>query len=381
MQHRRFKNTCITRGKALISCVLIFAITLSTLQLPSIACADELNEAISTLTSLDSEWEGVVSQTESDDSETIYTEDGRPLYEGASDTIYIYNALQTAVSRQDDAADQPVLTGDGDAETFGTGQPIYAPGSDELLTYSPEHTYVYVDGWDEGLEDAGENNNVVVGDEQGAQEEPDAEKDEPVEKNDAAGKDVVETEPTEDSAEKGAESDEVDLLADGDDTEAYNSLSGRDYVGQVTKQIGDETYILIGNEQQLRAIGSNKDVVGGEVYRIRQRWVIDSILSGHYEDDPDALPELVYRGDADLQIGEKLRDSSVPSGTEWDTGKAAAYRYYRIDGSSEEDVDERVNTGLTYGATANYIIFRDIDLRGADWTPITFSGTMIGAKS
>ena len=334
-----------------------------------------------------SEVEGVSVQTADGQSGVTYTADGRPLYESASDTIYIYNALQTAVASGDDAASQPVLTGDGDAETFGTGQPIYAEGATEPLTYSPEHTYVYVDGWDEGLEDAGDNNNVVVSDEPEAQEETDAEKDEqaekdePVEKNDAAGKDVVKTEPTEDSAEKNDESDEVDLLADGDETEAYNSLSGRDYVGQVTKQIGDETYILIGNEQQLRAIGSNKDVVGGEVYRIRQHRVFDSIVSWHYEDDPDALPELVYRGDADLQIGEKLRDSSVPSGTEWDTGKAAAYRYYRIDGSSEEDVDERVNTGLTYGATANYIIFRNINLDGADWTPITFSGTMIGAKS
>lgn len=324
---------------------------------------------------------GVESSSPYADDGGTYTADGRPLYESASDTIYIYNALQTAVSRQEDAADQPVLTGDGDAETFGTGQPIYVEGSDEPLTYSPEHTYVYADGWDEGLEDAGENNNVVVSDEPEAQEESDAEKDEPVEKNDAAGKDVVETEPTEDSAEKSTESDEVDLLADGDETEAYNSLSGRDYVGQVTKQIGEETYILIGNEQQLRAIGSNKDVVGGEVYRIRQRRAPDSILSGHYEDDPDASPELVYRGDADLQIGEELRDSAVPSGLEWDAGKVARYRYYRINGSAEEDVDERVNTGLTYGATASYIIFRDIDLKGADWTPITFSGTMIGAKS
>lgn len=324
---------------------------------------------------------GVESSSPYADDGVTYTADGRPLYESASDTIYIYNALQTAVARQEDAADQPVLTGDGDAETFGTGQPIYAEDSDEPLTYSPEHTYVYVDGWDEGLEDAGDNNNVVVGDEPEDQEESDAEKDEPVEKNDAAGKDVVETEPTEDSAEKSTESDEVDVLADGDETEAYNSLSGRDYVGQVTKQIGDETYILIGNKQQLRAIGSNKDVVGGEVYRIRQHWVVDSILSGHYEDDPDASPELVYRGDADLQIGEELRDSAVPSGSEWDAGKVAEYRYYRINGSAEEDVDERVNTGLTYASDANYIIFRDINLKGADWTPITFSGTMIGAKS
>lgn len=322
---------------------------------------------------------GVESSSLYADDGVTYTADGRPLYESASDTIYIYNAFQTAVSRQDDAADQPVLTGDGDAETFGTGQPIYAEGSDEPLTYSPEHTYAYVDGWDEGLEDAGDNNNVVVSDEPEAQEESDAEKDEPVEKNDAAGEDVVETEPTEDSAEKSTESDEVDLLADGDETEAYNSLSGRDYVGQVTKEINGTTYILIGNKQQLRAIGSNKDVVGGEVYRIRQHRVPDAILSGHYEDDPDASPELVYRGDADLQIGEELRDSAVPSGSEWDAGKF--YRYYRINGSAEEDVDERVNTRLTYGATASYIIFRDIDLSGSNWTPLMFSGKMIGAKA
>lgn len=391
MQHRRFNNTCITRGKALISCILVFSITLSTLQLPSIACADELNEAVSTLTSLDSEWEGVVSQTESDDSETIYTADGRPLYEGASDTIYIYNALQTAVSRQDDAADQPVLTGDGDAETFGTGQPIYAPGSDEPLTYSPEHTYVYADGWDEGLEDAGENNNVVVSDEPEAQEESDAEKDEqakkdePVEKNDAAGKDVAETEPTEDSAEKSTESDEVDVLADGDETEAYNSLSGRDYVGQVTKQIGDETYILIGNEQQLRAIGSDKPVIGGPVYRIAQ----EHHLVGGWKDEEGASPELLYPGDADLGAntglrGEDIDDDNGHSGDITETFNDY-YKYFTIgdDGARNGDVKNNaaVNTGLTYSADANYIIFRNINLDGADWTPITFSGTMIGAKS
>lgn len=386
MQHRRFNNTCITRGKALISCILVFSITFSTLQLPSIACADELNEAVSTPTSLESEWGGVVSQTESDDSETIYTEDGRPLYEGASDTIYIYNALQTAVSRQDDAADQPVLTGDGDAETFGTGQPIYAPGSDEPLTYSPEHTYVYADGWDEGLEDAGENNNVVVSDEPEAQEESDAEKDEqakkdePVEKNDAAGKDVVETESTGDSVEKSTESDEVDVLADGDETEAYNSLSGRDYVGQVTKQIGDETYILIGNEQQLRAIGSNKKVIGGAVYRVEQHRVWDGLKS-HLEDKPGAEHKLVYIGDADLRSGEELRNDDVLVGSHYDALAVKYYRYYVDAGGTQSEDEGIANTGLRYASDANYIIFRDINLSGANWTPITFSGTMIGAKS
>ncbi len=339
-----------------------------------------------------SEWGGVASelggssvQTAGEQSGVTYTADGRPLYESASDTIYIYNALQTAVARQEDAADQPVLTGDGDAKTFGTGQPIYAEDSDEPLTYSPEHTYVYADGWDEGLEDAGDNNNVVVSDEPEVQEESDAEKDEPVEKNDAAEKDVAEIEPTENSAEKSTESDEVDLLADGDETEAYNSLSGRDYVGQVTKQIGDETYILIGNEQQLRAIGSDKPVIGGPVYRIAQ----EHHLVGGWKDEEGASPELLYPGDADLGANTGLRGEGIDD----DNGYGADitetfndyYKYFTIgdDGARNGDVKNNaaVNTRLTYSADANYIIFRDIDLKSANWTPITFSGTMIGAKS
>lgn len=388
MQHRRFKNTCITRGKALISCVLIFAITLSTLQLPSIACADELNEAISTLTSLDSEWEGVVSQTESDDSETIYTEDGRPLYEGASDTIYIYNALQTAVASGDDAASQPVLTGDGDAETFGTGQPIYAEGSDEPLTYSPEHTYVYVDGWDEGLEDAGENNNVVVSDNQdSADRNEEAEKDDQAEKDEAADS-TSENEP----AEKANASNGVELLAD--EEEAYNSLSGRDYVGQVTKEINGTTYILIGNEQQLRAIGSGKKVYNGQVWSVQEvcKYIFPKL---EWVEVEGAEKQLVYPGDADLGANEKLNASDFNDHD--DQYLVEGYtrnRYFTYDENNNRvnlgDSGSLVNTGLTYSSDANYIIFRDIDLskdaekgvtEDAEWKPLMFTGTMIGAKA
>ena len=331
-----------------------------------------------------SEWGGVASevggasaQSATGQSDVTYTADGRPLYESASDTIYIYNALQTAVSRQEDAADQPVLTGDGDAETFGTGQPVYADGSDEPLTYGSEHTYAYVDGWDEGLKDAGENNNIVVNDEQNT-----AEKNEQAEKDDDAEKDIVETESIEDSAEKNEESDEVDLLADGDEAEAYNSLSGRDYVGQVTKQIGDETYILIGNEQQLRAIGSGKKVIGGPVYSIEQYWHVE-IGNDGYRDVDGAEPKLVYSGDADLGVGESLRDQDVPDNDyHIDTTRT---KYFTLDtnGKRNDDIEnaDAVNTGLTYSATANYIIFRDIDLSSSNWTPLMFSGKMLGAKA
>ena len=48
------------------------------------------------------------------------------------------------------------------------------------------------------------------------------------------------------------------------------------------------------------------------------------------------------------------------------------------------EIDPNLNiddaTGQTYAPNANYIIFRDIDLGSANWTPLTFQGTMIGAK-
>ena len=43
---------------------------------------------------------------------------------------------------------------------------------------------------------------------------------------------------------------------------AATALGGRDFEGQVTKEINGKPYILIGNEQQLRAIGSGKKVIG-----------------------------------------------------------------------------------------------------------------------
>lgn len=304
-----------------------------------------------------SELGGTSVQTAGEQSGVTYTADGRPLYESASDTIYIYNALQTAVSRQDDAADQPVLTGDGDAETFGTGQPIYAAGSDEPLTYSPEHTYVYADGWDEGLEDAGDNNNVVVNDALDADENDADEKDAQSEKNEAADS-TSESEP----AEKGDASDDVELLAD--EPEAYNSLSGRDYVGQVTKEINGTTYILIGNEQQLRAIGS--DVA------VNQKVFHYYAISGDHE------PTEYYVGDADLAAGQEIRGEKF---SEWGDWGEAGYKYCGLNSSGQPDKSVDANTGLTYSATANYIIFRDIDLSGSSWTPLMFSGKMLGAKA
>lgn len=358
-----------------------------------------------------SEWGGVASEVEgasvqsaTGQSGVTYTADGRPLYESSSDTIYIYNALQTAAARQNDAADQPVLTGDGDAETFGTGQPIYADGSDEPLTYSPEHTYIYVDGWDEGLEDAGENSNAQLmaeesADTPAAQEEPvsekndEGEKNEQVEKDEQSEKDDVPAADSTMTAETGSsDADEstaaqdaatiegAEVLSDGGDGETgkvlladsdavSNGIDGRDYEGQISITINNTTYILIGNEQQLRAIGTGAQA-HGRVYHF---------LGGHLT--PFDI-EMCYPGDADLGPNEKINGAKYTDlGTE-------AGRYYCGQGADGDyEIDVTANPDLYYTADANYIIFRDINLStrvagepgDGSWTPLMFSGRMFGA--
>ncbi len=45
----------------------------------------------------------------------------KPLYDEQTDTIYIYHPYQLAAMSMADASQQPVLTGDAEAESFGTG--------------------------------------------------------------------------------------------------------------------------------------------------------------------------------------------------------------------------------------------------------------------
>lgn len=331
-----------------------------------------------------SELGGTSVQTAGEQSGVTYTADGRPLYESASDTIYIYNALQTAVARQEDAADQPVLTGDGDAKTFGTGQPIYAADSDEPLTYSPEHTYVYVGGT--GNMSASDSGDAEPSGEQNSADKNDqAEKNERVERNDEADKNVDQETEQDDkdteettAAEDAAAIEGAEVLSDGTDGQtgkvlladeaAVDQLDGRDYVGQTVKEINKTKYILIGNEQQLRAIGTGKHVVDKVWYR--------ATFSNEWK--------LEYVGDADIAPDQILADTTYTLHETW-----LKYGYYGSNESGEVDVenDASPNTGLTYSADANYIIFRNIDLSqnvagepdDGLWTPLMFSGTMVGA--
>ena len=246
------------------------------------------------------------------------------LYDKKTDTIYIYNPYQLMVLNQENSDKEPVMSLDYDAPQFGMGQMIYPNGEDkDYLTYSKDHNYVI---------------------------------------------------------SKNFSSDKPELVADQLSIDpATTDTEGRDFKGQVVKTIGDKTYILIGNEQQLRKIGSGEKVLGA-VYQAKnvgvlvQKWIVDT---------DNGNPIMLYSGDADLkkeqngnkdyQIGKVDKAASGLTkgrcGVDQKTGKI----------NPELDYDKA--TEQTYSSNANYIIFRDIDLSGSNWTPLMFSGNMIGAKA
>lgn len=180
------------------------------------------------------------------------------------------------------------------------------------------------------------------------------------------------------AAEDAAAIEGAEVLSDGEDdgtgkvlladeAAVSNGIDGRDYEGQISIAINDTTYILIGNEQQLRAIGTGAQA-HGRVY--------------HYYGGllPDF--EMCYPGDADLSPGQKL------NGAKYTDLKTEAGRFYCGQGADGKyDVNVTANPDLYYTADANYIIFRDINLNtqvagepeDGSWTPLMFSGRMFGA--
>ncbi|WP_081886602.1 LPXTG cell wall anchor domain-containing protein [Bifidobacterium reuteri] len=171
-----------------------------------------------------------------------------------------------------------------------------------------------------------------------------------------------------------------------------DTLGGRDYAGQVTKEIGGKTYILIGNEQQLRAIGSGKKVVGGTVYQVPQKVVnTGSVLLPNLEWQDAGDESVAYAGDADLADNDTLRDENFDDHDAVSASSSSTRTKYFVkdaDGNRLDVTDGTYgpNTGLSYASDGNYIIFRDIDLsrnaadqNNTDWSPLMFSGTMLGA--
>lgn len=250
--------------------------------------------------------------------------DDLTLYDAQSDTIYLYNPYQMTVLHGEKPDTEPVMDGDAQAETFGSGQLIYPNGESEpYLTYSLNHRYIL--------------SRQFCSD--------------------------TSVQP-------------YSVVTDG-------KADGRDFPGQVIKELNGKTYILIGNEQQLRAIGTDA-VVYGAIYQAYLRlgkWYVDN--------GTDGKPIVLYGGDADLtkdqngradftfgEIRDTDKNLSVESGI-YTRGKCGVDQKT---GQPNPNLDIKDQTKQKYSANANYIIFRDIDLSSANWTPLTFRGTMIGAK-
>lgn len=275
-----------------------------------------------------------------------------PLYDQDTDTVYLYNNYQLMTLSAEDEL-KTVLSGDNVAETFGLGQVVYA--GDQQLEYTQDHNYVVAQSF------------------------------------------------TAQMPELKAE----EILSDTTQEDS-SGLDGRDYLGQVVYYEPDDTdkknpYILIGNEQQLQAIGKT-DKNGDPIKVTEPVWAQKQ--EGHsiggagldWRDVGD--PTIYYRGDADITsngdytelfaydqdvggfgeyegalIGKDTRNvyyGSILSGTEVVCDKNADKYHVNIE-RANGDKSEPV-----YSTVANYIIFRDISLEGETWTPLMFSGTMEG---
>ena len=325
------------------------------------------------------------------EGEAIKEDETPTLYDKKTDTIYIYNPYQLMVLEQEDSDKEPVMSLDYDAPQFGMGQMIYPDGEDkDYLTYSKDHNYVL---------------------------------------------------------SKNFSSDKPELVADQLTEKAANGVQwldgekpdGRTKPGQLYVDVNGKKYILIGNESQLRAIGSNKNVTP-RLYVHYSQGLVSGLLGGK----PFYTP--YYPGDADLGLDAVAKEGATThlSGLQQkpDTVKSDnSYLYYKDNGKfkladinlKSDDVvtgllkgvagllgtllgSLTVGTGslcgvndqglpdnktasltklkqeygdLKYASNANYIIFRDIDLSkdGANsnkeddlWTPLSVSGDIIGAK-
>ena len=320
------------------------------------------------------------------------------LYNNETDTVYVYNNYQLRLIASETSAEEPIMSNDMIPEKVGMGNLLYKDGipagkspeeAQEYLTYSKEHNYVLSPAFTERM--------------------PELLSDQYVQTN-------------------GSE----------------QQKSGRDYIGQQYTTIESEKYILIGNEQQLRAIGTDKSVTPMLFLRTEAGLVFKRIHIVPY-----------YPGDADFNVGSVLDtgisypNGDIEEGTEnfqykQQTDEAKKKELMNIDWGSDTllgeivgivggllggllgslfgsqelvgfKVDENNKTSigkddggwnkeaeytpfrelereykdLKYSSDANYIIFRDIDLLQGDysngeddgWTPLHFSGKMEGRQN
>lgn len=226
---------------------------------------------------------------------------GNIVYDSVTDTIYVYNRYQLELMKGESSDIEPVMSEDYIAEKVGMGQ-VFTLEDGSYLTYSKTHNYVLASSFT--------------------------------------------TETPELLANKaGTEEKTQDI------TSAYPSdYEGRNYFGQVVKKIGDKNYILIGNETQLRAIGTDTEVTEPiwKVYETREKkgGILGGTLSGYTdwkpaEDTAEYKTELYYPGDADIV---KFNDTYNWSGKELYGNKKGDHK---LGDTDEQDGGALLGTGAT----------------------------------
>lgn len=268
------------------------------------------------------------------------------LYDQAKDTIHIYNNYQLMTILSDEKL-KTVLSGDKIAKNFGTGQIVYTDESQKTqLEYTDAHHYVLDSSFTSEMPEL-------------------------------AAQQILETQQT---------------------SNASQTEDGRAYEGQVIYyDENDVQYILIGNKQQLEAIGKT-DTKGNPIKVTEPVWKQKEKFNLAFKWEEVGGPTIYYKGDADLEEGQELYDAignenveiGKDDGGVLDTVRNKYYGSKRVENSTtyvcDKNTTKNVNMGIkdgfssepVYSTTANYIIFRDIDLSGVDWQPMMFSGHMEG---
>lgn len=230
------------------------------------------------------------------------------VYDSATDTIYVYNRYQLALMQEEDSDSEPVMSEDYIAEKVGMGQ-VFTLEDGLYLTYSKTHNYVLASSFT--------------------------------------------TETPELLANKAGTEETTQNISN-----AYPSdYEGRNYFGQVVKKIGDKNYILIGNETQLRAIGTDVEVTE-PIWRVYETKEKNGLL---YTWKPAAdtqtyKTELYYPGDADIV---KFNDTYNWSGKELYGNKKGEHKL------GERDEQDGV---LGIGATKRYHYVSSTIQESADMT-------------
>lgn len=258
---------------------------------------------------------------------------GNTVYDSVTDTIYVYNRYQLELMKGESSDREPVMSEDYIAEKVGMGQ-VFTLEDGSYLTYSKTHNYVLASSFT--------------------------------------------TETPELLANKaGTEETTQDI------TSAYPSdYEGRNYFGQVVKKIGDKNYILIGNETQLRAIGTDTEVTEPiwRVYETREKksGILGGALSGYTDWKPAAdtaeyKTELYYPGDADIV---KFNDTYNWSGKELYGNKKGDHKLGETEYLDNSSLDIAGTT-----ATKRYVYVSSTIQESADMTVTATESTSSDSKA